>query len=636
MFDVHRNANPRLRVFYLVLSLLFIVLSLGLAYRQVVLSGKYRELEKKQIHRRILVPGPRGNIFDAEGRLLVGNRPRFSAVVYLSELRPEFRREYIDVVRAAREQSEGANPGNFEIEARARVVQRYLDRINEILGRDEVVDRKQMERHFRQNLLLPLSLIRDLTLSEYARLIEQIEVGSPVQVHADSARYYPFGTAAVHILGFVSSTYEISEEGVPGKDLTTVSLKGKIGRTGLERSFDEHLQGISGGEIWVVDPSGFQYRRTTQKQPVKGSDLHTSIDADIQRAAEKGLAQRVGAVAALVVNTGEVLALVSQPNYDLNDLSPFIPNRVYQKISENGAWLNRATAGLYPPGSTFKIITAIAAFEAGTLGPDTTVDCWGSLEVGNRRFACHNPNGHGTVNLEQAITKSCNVFFYKLGLDTGVERISYTARRFGLDNPTGIELPNETRHMIVPDKAWKKRRMLDNWYPGDDANLSIGQGFLRVTPLQMAAFMASFARGEMRTVPTLLKSGEKTARGIVSAGGKLPLSDAQYLRIVNGMDQAAQVGTAKLVRLPGIRIAGKTGTAQVRSNNENLTLAWFIGFAPVDHPEIAIAVLVEGTEPEDQYAGGTTAAPIARAVFKSYFDKQGHPSPGDFAATSIP
>ena len=621
LFEIYRNQNPRLRLFYLILCLLFSVLLAMLAYRQVIRGSVYREQEKKQNLRRILLPGPRGNIYDRDGRLLVGNRPHFSAVVYLGELRPEFNRKYIELVRRARETNRKIDRNELNIRARSEVVQSYLDRINRILGREDRVDRRDVERHFRQNLLLPLPLIKDLLPEEYAKLIELIPVQSPIQIHTDSARYYPFRSAAAHTLGFIGATFEVPREGLPGADLTTISFKGKTGRTGLEQSFNKSLQGSTGGEIWVVDPSGFQYKRTAHKLPLKGEDITISIDIDLQLAAENALGDKTGAVAAIDVKTGEIYVLASKPDFNLNELSPFIPNRVYEEISARGAWLNRSIAGLYPPGSTFKILIAMAAQEKGIIREDTTVNCYGSFKIGNRSFACNNHSDRGPVGLEWAILKSCNVFFFQIGVQTGVDKISEVSKRFGLHLPTGVELPNETSRMLVPDKAWKQNRWHDRWYAGDTANLSIGQGYLRLTPLQMACFVASFARREGRTRPTLIHEPARDYRTIDHGGTPLPLTERQYQRIVDGMEQATQVGSARLARIPGIRIAAKTGTPQIQVNNETVALAAFIAFAPIEDPRIALAVVVEATSADDQYSGGLTAAPIGRAVLEAFFAK---------------
>ncbi len=622
MFEIHRNYDPRLRIFYLIFGILFCVLIAMLAFRQLVKGGEYRDEEKRQSLRRILIPGPRGNIYDREGRLLVGNRPRFSAVVYLGELRPEFRSKYIEMVIEARKRSESIDRYELNIEARSKVVQGYLDLINEILDRKETVSRHEIERHFRQNLLLPFPLIADLHPDQYARLIELIPVESPIQIQTGSTRYFPYGPAACHTIGFVGSTWEVSEDGLPGANLTTLTFKGNEGRTGIEYHFDKHLQGSTGGEFWIVDPSGFQYKQTAFKLPLKGNNLSLTIDIDLQTVAEREMGTKVGGVVALDVKTGEILVLASKPNFDLNRLSPFIPNRVYREITASGAWLNRAVSGLYPPGSTFKVVTAAAGLKSGAITASTKFECHGELKVGKRNFVCRNHKERGAFSLDWALLKSCNVYFYQLGLKTGVDMISQTALSFGLNQPTGIELPNETKKMIIPDRKWKQTRRYDRWYPGDTANLSIGQGYLRVTPLQFACLTASLARGETRTQPTLIFDQARDHRAIDHGGKPIPLPSEKYRKIIEGMEQATLVGSARLARIPGLRIASKTGTPQVIVKGKTLSFGAFIAFAPVEDPQIALSVFIEATSHDDQYSGGITAAPIGKAILEAYFEKK--------------
>jgi len=600
-----------------VFCLLLALLMGGLFKVQILDYQDLKGLQERQNNRRILIPGPRGDIYDREGRLLVGNRPLFSAVVYLNELRREFRKEYFDQVREHRQKGEeSVDREQVAVSARRQVVQRYMDKINAILGTDAQIVSKKIEQHFSRELLLPLPLVEDLTPMQYARLIEQLPVDSPIQIVAESARYYPYNRLAAHTLGFVVSSEEMNDEDAIGSDeLRTFRFKGKTGRTGLELAFDDVLQGNSGGEIWVVDPSGFQHRRTEYKAPVKGHNIFASIDVDLQAAAEKAMGDRTCAVVAMDVHTGEVLVMASEPAYDLNDLSPFIPTTVYNEIRDRGAWLNRAIQGLYPPGSTFKIITAVAGYIHGKLDDSTLVNCPGYLMVGKRKFYCDERSGHGDMDIRHAIADSCNVFFYTLGINVGVVDLAATARMFGLDKPTGIELPNETHRTVVPDPDYKKRRFYEGWYTGDTANMAIGQGYLLVTPMQMCAFTTSLVRRRTNSIPTLLKVDDTHQHEM--GGDPLPLTDEQYVGIMDGMRMCVTEGTGRLVqRKVTMPVSGKTGTAEIRINGRESTIAWFICFAPSDNPQIAVAVMVEGTDPGDNLFGGSTSAPIAREVLR--------------------
>jgi len=628
LVDFYRLSNPRLTLLAAVFATLFVILGGGLAWRQMVMKEEYDRMQLRQNHRRILQSAPRGNIYDRNGVLIVGNRSRFSAVLYLNELRPEFRKAYIECVRETRRAWEEKHPDDedgpkldrdkLQWQARAHVVQKYLDEINRITGRHDTLDMREFRRHFEQNLVLPFPLSNDLTPKEYALLTAQLPVESPLQVYTDHQRYYPFGQLGFHVLGYVSRTDEPPNEDLPGDSLRTYAFKGKVGTSGIERSFDDILSGQSGGEIWLVDPSGFQYKRVSQKIPRQGKPLTTSLDVELQKIAEKGLAGRKGAVVAIEVQTGEILACASSPTYDLNELSPYIPEAVYNKIMEEGGWLNRAVQGLYPPGSTFKIVTAIAGVRSGVITPETQVNCTGSFTLGNRVFLCHKHSGHGIVDLPAAIEKSCNVFFYDCGARMGIAPIVEEAKRFGLDKPTGIELFEETSRMLVPDPAWKRRERGDGWSTGDTVNVSIGQGDLLVTPLQMTCFVASFARGETRTKPTLVHDATRDAAKINHGGGPIGITPAQYEEVLEGMERSIKTGTSRLANIPNVRLAGKTGTAQVRVKGVPLTLAWFMGFAPVENPQIAVVVMIEGTDPSDGYQGGTTAAPIGGAIMRKY------------------
>jgi len=636
IIESYKPQRPRLLVLYGLVGVCAVVLVAGLGYRQLFRSGVYGERERLQNQRRVVVPGPRGNIYDRNQRLLVGNRSRFAVTLYLDELRREFRNEYIEVVRHYRASEEdGAitrgerpTPAQLEQIARAQVVQRYLDQVNRILGRQEKVDVAELERHFQQQLLLPYILLDDLKPEEYARLIEQLPVNSPLQVYTSSTRYYPYGSAAAHALGYVGSSDEVDAENVPGEDLKTYAVKGTTGRTGLELRYDSLLQGETGGTVYWVDPAGFRGEiYGDRRMPKQGHNLVCSLDIDLQQAADTAMGQNEntkGAVVALDARTGEVLVLLSKPDYDLNQFSPRISHDVWADVLARGALLDRAIAGLYPPGSTFKLVTSVAGLRSGVIDAATsTADCEGSIKIGGRIFRCDSGYGHhGVLGFTEAIAKSCDVWFWQYGLKIGPEAIAAEARRFHLDQPTGIELPYESDNMLIPDPAWKQKNVNESWFPGDTANMAIGQGYVRVTPLQMACFVASLARGETVTQPTLLHDPDRPVQHTAPIG----LPPAEYAALLTGMEGAVTHGTASLLttvaalRIPGLDVAGKTGTAQVRTKDGTVDIAWFVCFAPIEDPQIAIAVTVEGDKPGDFY-GSREAVPVAGAVLKKWFEK---------------
>ena len=637
--ETRKNYQVRVIFFYFVIFGLLLILALGLAWQQLLQADVYHERERQQNERRILVPGPRGNIYDREGRLLVGNRARFAVVVFLDELRREFRREFIRVRKNYRElgDKDVPNSGQLEQIAQVSVVQNYLDQVDQILGRQDKVDSKDLMRHLSDAPLLPYVLIDDLKPEEYARLLEQLPVESPLQVYTSNTRYYPYNSAAAHTLGFVSINEDIDIGDFPGEELKTFSMKGTMGRDGLEAHFDDRLQGETGGSIYRVDYAGFKVDPPIQRRvPIQGHNLTTSIDIDLQLAAEQAIGDYTGAAAVIDVNTGEVLVLASKPDYNLNDFAPRLSAATAQQIHDQGAWLNHALDGTYPPGSTFKLITAIAALRNGWITPDTTFDCEGTMRIGGHTFSCDNGEGHhGVIDLRQAIAKSCDIYFWNTGVQTGVDLIAAEARRFHLDQPAGIELPGETRHMLIPDPEWKQRNRDEEWFPGDTANMAIGQGFDLVTPLDMACLAASIARGETVTKPTLLHDPNHPTQHSEPIG----LTPAQYSAIIDGMKGCVtDGGTAAILALPafaipGVQIAGKTGTAQVRKAGGTIDIAWFIGFAPADHPQIAWAVAIEGDTLGESFGGAHYAAPVAAAVLKKYFEKQNR-SPEAKALTS--
>ncbi len=626
--ESRKSYDPRILLFYALLGLMLLVLTGGLAFRQLLRTDEYIEREKVQNQRRVLIPGPRGNITDHEGRVLVGNRARFSAVLHLAELRQEFRRQLIQIVRNYRQMDRELRPTGRELEslARATVAQRYLDQVNRILGRSDRVDPDAIDRHIGRELLLPYTLVDDLSPTEYARLLEQLPVQGPLQVYSSSVRSYPYGSAAAHALGYIGANEELPASDIEGEDLRTFHIRGTIGRDGLEKQFDDQLQGQTGGIIYRVDPAGFKIDPPLYRQkPQQGADLMTSLDIDLQLVADRAMQGLVGGLAAVDIASGEVLALVSKPDYDLNELSPRMSRDTFKRINDEGGWFNRAVNGLYPPGSTFKIVTATAGLRSGAITPTTQVTCNGYYQVGNRLFECHDRHAHGQVDLRKALALSCNVYFYQTGLESGADALAEESRRFRLDRPTGIELI-ETRRMNVPDPAWKKKTEGANWTPGDTANLSIGQGALQFSPLQMACLVASFARRETVTVPTLLHQPGRAPSGRETAS-PLALPEASYLAVVDGLERVVQLGTARTVRIDGVRIAGKTGTAQTTQRDaktqrvERINIAWFVCFAPVEKPEVAIAIALEGGEPDVEYGGGRYAGPVAKAVLQEYFAK---------------
>lgn len=646
LFESQKGYDPRVVLFYFIIATLLIVLTSGLAYQQLFNSELHTERESSQNQRRILIPGPRGNIYDRHGQLLVGNRPRFAVVLYLDELRAKFRAEFIRIrknYRAAEDKDIPTADQRWTL-ARVSVVQSYLEQINAIIGRDLKVDSVRLNKHFSRELLLPYPLVEDLAPAEYARLLEHLPVVSPLQLYTTNTREYPFGSAASQTLGYVGINEDVEAENFPGEKLRTFKQRGSIGRDGLEFKFDAILQGEAGGSIFRVDPLGYRLRDAKpieSRLPTQGQNLVTSLDIDLQLAAEQAIGDQAGSAVAIDVRTGEVLTLANKPDYDLSKFTPRLSPEDAADIVARGAWTNNAIAGAYPPGSTFKILTSIAALRSGLVEANKPItECAGYIQIGNRTFVCDNGRGHhGEVLLPDAIAKSCDIYYYTAGRLMTPEVLAAEGRRFHLHQRTGIELPHETGRMVIPDPAYKEKEIGERWFPGDTANMSIGQGYVLVTPLEMACFAASVARNEVFTKPTLLHNPDAPTQRTESIG----LTLAQRTALIDGMVGCTTYGTASkimnLLPIPGVTIAGKTGTAQKRVKQGDkvvtINIAWFICFAPADKPEIAMAVAVEGDTGGESLEGGRVAAPIANAVLRKYFEKKNRPADQKLAPFKI-
>lgn len=624
-------SNPRLKLIVFIAIFAFSILFGTLLFRQVFQHSVFSDKAQRQTLRRVVLPAPRGDIFDRNGSLLVSNAPRFSAVIYLNELQDEIYKEYKSLVIKEKKslggKTNGINFSELRLLAQTQILQEYLNEINVILGKNNKVKVRKIIDHISQNKMLPFPLIKDLSYKEQAILAEKLPVSSPIQIFSDTQRYYPEGSLAPHLLGYVSSDFDLARnsKGLPNKDLKTYFYEGKIGKSGVEKAFEEHIKGKNGYEVWLVDPNGYQYKKLEYKEPVKGENIYLSIDLELQKIAEKALGEKKGSIVVLDVQSGQVLAMASKPDYNPEDLSPFISTKVWNDISQRGAWLNRATQGLKPPGSLFKLVTAIAALKKDPSLLDKQIVCNGVKKIGNRTFVCKNHAPGITVDLKTALEKSCNVYFYELAEILGIDLIHKQACDFNLDTLSGIELPGETRSMLVGDPTYKRSRLYESWTTGDTVNISIGQGFLLQTPLQMACMFASIARCQDKTFATIIRGNNTVKKGIEKGEiHALDLDKTSYEAIIDGMISAVETGTAKKTKISGVSIAGKTGTAQVPDKGKMSTVAWFAGFAPTQNPKIAICVMVESlgkNSTTSHLYGGSVAAPLALELFKTTLSK---------------
>jgi penicillin-binding protein 2 len=465
----------------------------------------------------------------------------------------------------------------------------------------------------------PAVLKEDLSLGELAPIEARREWFPSVEFEQTARRTYPFGAIASHVLGYVG---EVSERELVAQASEIPLYRGDIvGKSGIERHYDEGLRGERGSKYVTVNSLGRQLGEgRSSRAPINGGDLQLTLDLQLQRTLVEALGDEVGAGVFMDPRNGEILALASTPTYDPNIFAGKVSPEAWTAILHDPRrpLHDRAIASFYAPGSTFKVVMAIAGLETGTVSPGTTVTCGGSARFYGRNFLCWKKGGHGTVSIEEALAHSCNVYFYSLGKSLGIEPIHEYGARFNLGSPTGIDLPGEAPG-VLPSDAWKRKVHGERWYPGETISVSIGQGLLAVTPVQLANTMSGVATGKL-PMPHLVL-GEATEPV------DLDLSP-ETLRIVrNALEEAVARGTGRRAALEDVVVAGKTGTAQVYKSSAGIDAdelpknerdhAWFVGYAPAEDPRIAFAVVVERGG-----HGGTSAAPVARKVLEVFFSNK--------------
>lgn len=578
-----------------VIGALFVLLVAGFAYLQLLEFSRYTEMAEHNRLRMIPLVAPRGRILDREGRVLVDNRSSYS-VGLLRENAKNL------------SQSLGAIAAGLDLEPEA-----LLDRI---------------ERFKTAPSFQPILIKEDASQADVA-FVEAHRLEFPeLEIILIPRRSYPPGGLGAHVLGYVG---EVAADLLGSKEYPNVQPGDVVGKAGIEKTYNDYLTGKDGYEKVIVNSRGREMGKLELVNPVPGRELRTTIDLDLQRVAEEAVGDRSGAVVALDPQTGEVLALVSHPNFDPNAFAGRMTAGQWNAIQNDPRkpLLNRAIQSRFSPGSVFKVIMAAAGLEAGTLSPTTAYFCSGAINLYGNVFHCHGGHGHGTVGLHQAIVNSCNIFFYNVGKILGIERISYYAHKMGLGEKTGIDLPNEDPGLI-PSPEWKQRVRHQPWFLGETISVSIGQGAVGVTPLQLVRSVAGIALGGVFHQPHLILSQQNEGPKIGSENsGNLSFDlKAQTVDIISsGMwGVVNEGGTGTLARLPNVQVCGKTGTVQVVGSatkakhtpgSEFGNHGWFVGFAPREHPEIAVAVIVE----HGGY-GGDISAPIAHEIFKTYFEKK--------------
>ena len=566
-----------------IISLSFLVIFLKLFYLQILNYPEYRAMSDTNSLRLIPQKAPRGIITDRNGEILATNVPTYSL---------------------------------FLVPADMKTYETTLLRLSQILGESlsslEVLVESRSQRRKFEPIRLESHLDQDLVAK-----IEENRVRLPgVYLQMEPERYYPHGDLASHILGYIG---EISEG-----DLTRLRDNGYnvgdwIGKKGVERTYDKILRGQNGGVQVEVDASGVQRRTLAYKDPVQGQTLMLSIDWKIQKLAEDLLGSQNGAVVVTNPQNGEVLAMVSHPNYDPNDFVGGISYKSWNKLMTDKLHplQNRAIQGQYPPGSVFKLITAMSSLEDGVYDLDKpkVFLCRGIYWFKTTPYRCWRSFGHGWMNLERAIIESCDIFFFQLGLQVKVDKIYRVARRFGLGSKTKIDLDSEASG-LVPNPRWKESTQHMPWFPGNTIQMSFGQGYLLATPIQMLDVTAGIAMNGKIFQPHLMYRvlDQNTGRSIFEKQPNLMQEadmDQKYLDFIKATMEkvvSSNSGTGKKARITGVRVAGKTGTAENPHGDDH---AWFAGFAPAEDPKISVVVLVEnGGE------GGVVSAPIAKRLME--------------------
>jgi len=590
--------NRQLKKATIVVLIFFVGLMFRLWYLQVVNGWKYRaKSENNRIHLQD-IPPLRGMIFDRNGRLLVDNRAGYDLCVIPEDVQ---------------------DPAGL------------LTRLNTLVGIDIEQARDKLRKGLRGLPFKSVTIKRGISRDELAA-IETHRFNLPgITIRVRPQRHYVHDHLAVHVLGYLG---EITEQQLKSGKYVNNRGGDLIGKAGMERQWQRILNGIPGGEQVEVDAAGRKLNVISRKQAIPGSDVYLTIDSHLQEVAEKALDGKAGAIVAMDPNNGEILAMASSPWFDPNLFARGIDRQTWEKMVKGAKHplQNRAVSGQYPPGSVFKIVVALGALQEGVLDPEEKLFCGGSYKLGKSTYRCWKKWGHGWIKLHEGLAQSCDVYFYQVGKNLGIDKIALYARRMGLGARTGLDLPNE-KPGLVPTRQWKLKRWRVPWQQGETLSTAIGQSFVLVTPVQMATLISSVFNGGKIFKPQLTKrihipGGEDIHEFRPVERWELGIDHA-YLEMVKralvGVVNEPH-GTAHKARLEQVVVAGKTGTAQVVSmpkgnrtgKDEDIPEAfrdhaWFVAIAPASDPKIAVAVVVEHGG-----HGGSAAAPLARDVISAY------------------
>ena len=581
--------NSRIAVIFGAVLIAFVILGFGFWRHQIPESSYYTQRAERNRIRQVPLAAPRGRILDREGRVFADSRPSYNLIL-------------------SREEGERAPE----------------ETIRMLLGGIDTSEAALLERFEEQKgdaAYLPIVLDEDLSHAEVAYFQARSRELPEVSVEFRPLRRYEGGELGSHVLGYVS---EITQSQLENNDFPDRKAGDIVGTSGLERQYDNYLQGRDGFRQVVVDTLNREIEVLIEIPPDPGQDLVTTLDLDLQMAARTALGEQTGVAVALDPRTGEVLALSSRPGFDPTLFAEGIAAEDWHALTDDPRkpLQNRAIQNRFSPGSVFKIFMAAAALEEGVVPLDETIMCPGFTTLYGNRFDCWS-DGHGHVGIHDALVYSCNVFFYHLGDRLGIDRIARYAHTMGLGRVTGIDLPGENPG-LMPSDEWKREAFGERWYPGETISVSIGQGAVSVTPLQLTWAVGGIAMGGRLARPHLVGHQDRDGIGEVPEPESYPLQPRVVAAVRDALwDVVNGGGTGGRARVAGFDVAGKTGTAQVvgqaayGTRDEFEDHAWFVGFAPYDDPEIVVGAFVEHGG-----GGGRAAAPVAQAIFQTYFDKR--------------
>jgi penicillin-binding protein 2 len=578
---------------YLILAI-FLVLAWGLWSLQVMKSDYYSLAAEKNRIRNVPVLAPRGRILDREGRTIVDNYPSFTALLLRDSSR--------------------------DLTTDADLIAQGLH-----LNPDDV--RNRIHRFASMPQYQPIFLKEDITPDEQQFIEAHRNELPELDTIMSHRRLYPRNGFMAHVIGYVG---EVSEDMLNQPQFELYNAGDVVGISGVERQYNTLLMGTNGSRQALVDSHGREVGRLGETEAIAGKPLKLTIDIDLQIAAEEALAGKNGAVIAMDPHTGEILAMVSGPTYDPNDFAVRVSRDEWNRLvtDPDKPLLNKAIQAQLAPGSTFKIIMSVAGWQEG-IAQNLHINCAGSAEFYGRRFGCWVKGGHGPVDLEKAIYQSCDVFFYTLAEKLGIDRIAKYATEFGLGQKTGIDLPNEVAG-IMPSEEWKIRNFKQKWFAGETISVGIGQGAIAITPVQLLRAISAISMGGRMVVPHVINPSDVPPNFIEAARytevKSIPVDSNGWNYITDSMSRVLlPEGTAQSAHIPGIDIAGKTGSAQVvslalrakyKNSDDFAQNGWFVGFTPRRNPDIVVCVLFQGGE------HGKLAARLATQVIKAYVEKR--------------